>query len=90
MEELNIKLDSKENVDAAEEKLVENKKITEEEVERSLNFNALSEEEQKAIEDFNSKVNISDTNVILTYGSSAQKKISDLLYLVRRLRVGDV
>ena len=36
-----------------------------------------TEAERKAIEDFSGKIDITDTSVIMSYGSSAQKKISD-------------
>lgn len=37
----------------------------------------LSEAERKTVEDFSEKINISDTNTILEYGSAAQKKVQD-------------
>ena len=36
-----------------------------------------TEAERKAIDDFSGKIDITDTSVIMSYGSSAQKKISD-------------
>ena len=36
----------------------------------------LSEAEQKMVDDFSEKINLTDTNVILQYGSAAQKKIA--------------
>lgn len=37
----------------------------------------LSEAERKTVEDFSEKINIRDTNTILEYGSTAQKKVQD-------------
>jgi uncharacterized protein YaaN involved in tellurite resistance len=70
--ELKPQLDTK----ALEGELVTGKKIEEKEVEKSLNYNALTPEEQQAIDSFNSKIDITDTTQILQYGSSAQSKIS--------------
>lgn len=52
-------------------------KITEEKIENSLNYDELSEEEKKAVDEFNEKFEIDDSTQILQYGSSAQKKISE-------------
>ena len=69
-----IKMDTKK----LEEELVqETKLVTEEEVEKSLNYNALTDDEKKAIDDFLGKVDVSDTTQVLQYGASAQRKISE-------------
>lgn len=52
-------------------------KITEEKIENSLNYDELSEEEKKAVDEFNEKFEIDDSTQIIQYGSSAQKKISE-------------
>ena len=90
-------LDVKNNdvkVDEVEKELLEKKRITDEEVEKSLNFNNLSEKEKEAIIEFNKKVDIKDTNLILTYGVNAQKKISEfsdsVISNVRTKSVGEV
>ena len=58
------------------ENLVNDKKVTDEKIEESLNYNALSEEEKKAIEEFNTKIDINDATQILQFGAAAQEKIS--------------
>lgn len=74
MEELEIKQVSNKEV----ENLAEgNEKVTEKMIEKSLNFDSLTDEEKKAIEDFNSKINIEDSTQVLQYGAKAQSKISD-------------
>ena len=72
--ELNLKpeLDTK----ALEGELGAGKKIEEKEVEKSLNYDALTETEKKAIDEFNSKIDVTDTTQILQYGAAAQNKIS--------------
>lgn len=70
--ELKPELDTK----ALEGELSSGRKVEEKEVEKTLNYNALSKEEQKAIDDFNSKIDVTDTTQILQYGASAQNKIS--------------
>ena len=38
---------------------------------------SLSEQERKMVNDFSSKIDLADTNLILQYGSGAQKKMAD-------------
>ena len=38
---------------------------------------ALTAEEQRMVDDFAAKISLSDSNLILQYGSGAQKKIAD-------------
>lgn len=52
------------------------KKVTEEVVESSLNYDNLDEAEKAAIDEFVSKVDVTDTTQVLQYGSVAQNKIS--------------
>ena len=59
------------------ENLTEENKITEDKIEKSLNYEELTEEEKKAVEEFNSKIDVYDSTQILEFGSSAQKKISE-------------
>ena len=67
------KLDEKE-VD----KLVDSaKEITEEKIEDSLNYDNLSEEEKKAVDEFNAKIDVNDSAQVLQFGAAAQNKISD-------------
>ena len=72
--ELKPELDTK----ALEGELSAGRKVEENEVEKTLNYDALSKEEQKAIDDFNSRIDIADTTQILQYGARAQNKISKL------------
>jgi uncharacterized protein YaaN involved in tellurite resistance len=43
----------------------------------SLSISSLSEAEQQSVKDFVKQININDNNAVVTYGSSAQKKIAD-------------
>lgn len=52
------------------------KKITEEKIEKSLNYDELSEAEKKAVDEFNEKIDVYDSTQILQYGAAAQNKIS--------------
>lgn len=74
----NIELKVKKEVKKEDvENLVEEKgKVTEEKIEESLNYNALSQEEKDAIDEFNKKIDIEDSTQILQYGAKAQAKIS--------------
>ena len=53
------------------------KKITEEKIEKSLNYDELTAEEKKAVDDFNAKIDVFDSTQILQYGAPAQNKISE-------------
>ena len=95
MEELVLDVNKNDvKVDEVEKELLEKKRLTDEEVEKSLNFQNLSDKEKEAIVEFNKKVDIKDTNLILTYGINAQKKISEfsdsVISNVRTKSVGEV
>lgn len=60
----------------------------------ALNINNLSSSEQAAVRDFSEKIDITDTNVVLQYGASAQKNIAEFsgttLNSVRTKDMGEV
>ena len=74
MEELELK---PQKLEQAQE-LVSNEgeKITEEKIENSLNYDSLTEEEKRAVDEFNQKINVNDSTQVLQYGAKAQNKIS--------------
>ncbi len=73
----NLELKVEKKVDEKSiEGLVSEKEVTDKQIEKSLNYDELSKEEQKAIEEFNKKLDISDSTQILQYGAAAQEKIS--------------
>ena len=74
MEELKLKMEKKEEVDNLVKE--EGAKITEEKIEESLNYDLLTENEKKAVDEFNAKIDLSDSTQILQYGSKAQANIS--------------
>ena len=76
MSELELTVASKLDTTEIEKGLTENRKVEEAQVEKSLNYDALTEEEKQAINVFLSKLDIKDTNQILQYGVGAQTKIS--------------
>ena len=77
MENLELKVEAKDlKMGEVEENLLQEKKVTEEVVEKSLNYDALTDEEKKAIDDFVEKIDATNTTQILQYGSSAQSNIS--------------
>ncbi len=59
-----------------------------------LDMSQLSPEEQKMVEDFSQKIDITDSNAVLTYGANSQKHISDFsgnaLNQVRTKDMGEV
>lgn len=70
------------------------KNISEAKIEKSLNYDVLTDEEKKAIDKFNSEIDVYDQTQILQFGSAAQDKISkfsdDVLQNVRTKDTGAV
>ena len=70
------------------------KTVKEEVIEKSLNYDNLTDEEKKAINEFNGKIDVYDQTQILQFGSAAQDKISkfsdDVLENVRTKDTGEV
>lgn len=56
--------------------LAKEEKVTEEKIEKSLNYDELTEEEKKAVDEFNKQIDVFDSTQILQYGAAAQNKIS--------------
>ena len=75
MEELKVETKSI-DMSKVEDTLLQEKKVSEEVVEKSLNYDALTEEEKKAIDEFIAKIDPKNTTQILQYGASAQSNIS--------------
>ena len=69
-------------------------KVSEEQIEQSLDYNNLTKAEQEAIDDFVTKIDEKDTNVIISFGAPAQTKISkfsdEVLGNVRTKQLGTV
>ena len=79
-----LALDLEKRIEFVEQKVneesIENltsEKVTEEKIENSLNYDILTKEEQKAIDEFNSKIDVTDTTQVIQYGAAAQEKISE-------------
>lgn len=93
-EVLELKVEPKKEVEKIEKEILNGDAVTEEKVETSLNYDLLSEEEKKAIDEFCAKVDVSDTTQILQYGAAAQNKIStfsdSVLQNVKTKNTGDV
>ena len=93
MAELELKVQKKED-EKVEELANTTTKITEEKIEKSLNYDELTEEEKKAVDEFNEKIDVFDSTQILQYGSAAQSKISQfsdsILDDVKTRNTGDV
>ena len=75
MEELKVETKNM-DMSKVEDTLLQEKKVSEEVVEKSLNYDALTDEEKKAIDEFITKIDPKNTTQILQYGASAQSNIS--------------
>ncbi len=71
-----LTLESKVEEPAVDEAAVEEKKA-ENVVPAQLDVSSLSEEELKMVEEFSNKIDITDTDVIMSYASTSQKKVAD-------------
>lgn len=76
MEDLELKIDLAETKKVEKALINGEEKITEEKVEKSLNYDELTDSEKAAIDNFLTKIDLSNTAQILQYGSSAQRNIS--------------
>ena len=94
MEEIKLEVVSKVDTKNIENQLQTNKKISEGEVEKSLNYEALTEEEKQAIEAFIQKIDVKNTAQVLQFGASAQNNISkfsdSVLQAVKTRSTGEV
>ena len=94
MENVELKVESKTSNEKIEELTKKSAVITDEKIEKSLNYDELTEEEKKAIDEFNSKIDVFDSTQVLQYGSKAQNKISEfsdsVLEGVKTKDTGDV
>ena len=70
------------------------KSVSEAKIEKSLNYDNLTDEEKKAIDKFNSEIDVFDQTQILQFGNAAQDKISkfsdSVLENVRTKDTGEV
>lgn len=69
------------------------KEVTDEKIEKSLNYDELSESEKKAVDEFITKIDVMNQNLVLQYGAKAQNKISafsdNILEDVKTKDIGD-
>ena len=75
-EVLELKVAPKVAKEKIENELLNGEKVTEEKVENSLNYELLTDEEKKAIDEFCGKIDVTDTAQVIQYGAVAQNKIS--------------
>ena len=77
MEGLELKVEKKIDEKEVEALTANVNKVTDEKIEKSLNYDELSKEEKKAIDEFTAKLDVNDATQILQFGSAAQSKISE-------------
>ena len=94
MEGLELKVAKKIDEKEAEALTANVSKVTDEKIEKSLNYDELSKEEKKAIDEFTAKLDAADATQILQFGAAAQNKISEfsdsVLEGVKTKSTGDV
>ena len=76
MGDLEIKVETKKEDKKVNEIAESEEKVTEEKIEKSLNYDELTPEEKKAVDEFNAKIDAFDSTQILQFGAAAQNKIS--------------
>lgn len=92
MNNLELKVEKKIEEESIKD-IVNEKEVSDEKIEKTLNYDFLSKEEQDAIEEFNKKIDITDSTQVLQYGVAAQEKISEfsdsILEDVKTKNIGD-
>ena len=90
---LELKVEDKLNEDNISNLTQNSKEVTDEKIEKSLNYDELSESEKKAVDEFITKIDVMDQNLVLQYGAKAQNKISafsdNILEDVKTKDIGD-
>ena len=76
MSALELKVESAKEDKKLNELAESTEKVTEEIIEKSLNYDELTEEEKKAVDEFNEKIDVFDSTQVLQFGAAAQNKIS--------------
>lgn len=93
-EEIKLEVVSSVDTKEIETALETTKKVDEAVVEKSLNYDVLTDEEKKAIDTFLEKIDVKNTTQILQFGASAQNNISKfsdtVLQDVRTRSTGEV
>jgi len=77
MNGLELKLESAKTEEKVEGLVNSTGEMTEEKIEKSLNYDLLTKEEQKAIDEFVEKIDVFDSTQVLQFGASSQAKISE-------------
>ena len=77
METIQVKTKIVKEDEKVEELINSNEKVTNEKIEESLNYDLLTNEEKEAIDEFNKKIDLTDSTQVLQYGAAAQNKISE-------------
>ena len=73
---IELKVEDKLNSENVSKITESGKEITDKAIEKSLNYDALSDSEKKAVDEFITKIDVMDQNLVLQYGAKAQNKIS--------------
>lgn len=76
-EALELKVEPKVASEKIEKEILTGEKVTDEKVENSLNYDLLTQEEKNAIDEFCTKIDVTDSTQVLQFGATAQSKISD-------------
>ena len=77
MNGLELKIESEKTEKKVEGLANSLEKVTEEKIEESLNYDLLTPEEKKAIDEFVEKIDVNDSTQILQFGAASQAKIAE-------------
>ena len=82
-----LELNITEDLDKIKNDIAGTTTVSETQVEESLDYNKLNDQEKTAIDEFVEKIDEKDTNMIISFGAPAQTKIAKfLLYQIQNLR----
>ncbi len=91
---MELKVEKKIEESEVNEIVKETSKLTDDRIEASLNYDSLTQAEKDAIDEFNKKIDVTDSTQVLQFGNAAQNKISQfsdsVLDDVRTKNLGEV
>ena len=94
MEAMELKVEKQVEEKEIKDLVQEAKEVTDKRIEQSLNYDSLTQAEKDAIDEFNKKLDVTDSTQILQFGAVAQNKISQfsdtILEDVRTKNLGEV
>ena len=92
--QMELKVEKKLDEEEVKSLVKESTQVTDDRIEASLNYDSLTQAEKDAIDEFNKKIDVTDSTQVLQFGAAAQNKISQfsdsVLDDIRTKNLGEV